>query len=74
MVDQKEFFVMVGKMTKTDPDQISAATRIREDLGATSQTMFSLCALLERMSGASVSYADANACDTLGELLALPGA
>ncbi len=71
MVSEIEFFGMLGKMTKVEPAQMSGETRLREDLGATSQTMFSICALLERMSGTSVSYADVNACDTLGEVLAL---
>lgn len=71
MVNQEEFFETLGKMAKIDPSQLSAETRIREDLGATSQTLFSLCALVGRMSGESVSYADVNACTTLGEVLAL---
>lgn len=71
MFDEKLFFETLAKMFSVDASKLGPDTRIREDLGATSQTLFAVSALLEKTSGKKVNYADVNGCNTLGEVIAL---
>ena len=71
MVDEQTFYSYVAKMFNADAAVLSRETRIHEDLGATSQSLFGVSALLEKMSGKKVSFADVNNCATLGDALAL---
>lgn len=73
MFDKSAFFSTLSKVFNVDVATLSEDTDIHADLGATSQTLFTMSALLERMTGKKVSYADINVCDTLGQVLALVG-
>lgn len=71
MFDEKTFYSYVARMFGADASTLSAGTRLHEDLGATSQKLFGVSALLEKLTGRKVSYADINNCSTLGDVIAL---
>lgn len=71
MVDRNTFFSYIARVFRVDQSTLSEDTRLRDDLGATSQALFTVSALMEKLSGKAVSYADVNGCDTLGEVLDL---
>lgn len=71
MFDEQQFLETLAKMFRTDASALTVDTLVREDLGATSQTLFAVSALLEKMSGKKVNYADVNVCNTLGDIIAL---
>ena len=73
MFDKAAFFDTLSKVFRVDATTLTEDTDIHTDLGATSQTLFTMSALLERMTGKKVNYADINVCDTLGQVLALVG-
>lgn len=71
MFNETEFYDMIAKMYNKKPEELTKETRLKEDLGATSQTLFAVSALLERASGKKVAFAAINNCVTLGDAIAL---
>ena len=71
MFDEKEFYKTVGNMFGKDPAELSRETKIKEDLKATSQMLFGVSAMLEKLTGKKVTFADINNCATLGDAIAL---
>lgn len=71
MFDSAAFFDTIAKIFNKDAASLSEETDIHADLGATSQSLFAMSALLEKMTGKKVSYADINVCNTLGQVIDL---
>lgn len=71
MFDETTFFSYVARMANVDPAELTRATRVHEDLGATSQMLFGVSALLEKLTGTKISFADINNCPTLGDVIDL---
>lgn len=71
MAVENELFAAIAKVFNKDVSELTRETRFLEDLHAKSQMMWAVAAIMEKMAGAKVSYADANACVTLGEAVDL---
>lgn len=69
-MDEKNFFETIAKMFNKNPETVTAATTIKGDLGANSQMLFGVCAMIEQIFGKSISYAALNNCNTLEDVLA----
>lgn len=70
-MDEKAFYSYIGRMFKVNPDELGPQTRLHEDLKATSQSCFGVSALIEKLTGKQVNFADVNGCDTLGDVMKL---
>jgi len=64
-----EFFEKIAPVCRRDVSDLSLDTRFKEDLRAKSQVVFAVAAILERMTGIKISYADVKQFATLGEVL-----
>lgn len=71
MIDEKELFDTLGRMFNKDADSISMDTRLKDDLDANSQALFGVAALLQKLTGVNVAFADINNCVTVGDAVAL---
>lgn len=70
-MDEKFFYTYIARIFKVDADTLGPETRLREDLNATSQACFAVSALVEKLTGKKVNFADINVCDTLADVIAL---
>lgn len=70
-MDEKTYMESLAKLFGKAPADVTLGTTIKEDLGATSQMLFGVCAMTEQLSGKPLSYAAVNNCTTVGDILAL---
>lgn len=71
MLVEEKIYETVGQLYRVDVATLNEETRMKEDLHATSQTLFAFSAFLEKLAEKKISYADVNNCATLGDVIAL---
>ncbi len=71
MLDEKTFYAYIGKMFGKDAEALGPTTRLHEDLDATSQQYFGVSALLEKLTGEKIGFAQINNCTTLADVIEL---
>lgn len=66
---EEEFMQGVAKIFRKDVSELSRETRFMEDLRSRSMLMWAVAANMEKLSGKTVTFSDANQCKTIGEAL-----
>lgn len=66
---EKNLYENIGKIFNKDFNSLSRETRFTDDLRARSQSMYAVAAVLEKLCGSKVTYADVCTLKTLGDAL-----